>query len=114
MIFAKNSAQDKANSTAADILNHNGRCPPPAGGVPGLKPGALETACQTYADDNSAVNADATVGNIAVGVGIAAFVGTVVYWIAAKKREDNSSTPSAVIVPYVGRSSGGISISGSF
>ena len=114
MLLAKDSAQESANSEAADILKHNGKCPPPAGGVAGLDPGDLAKACQTYANDNSAVNTDATVGNIAVGVGIASFVVTAVYWIAATKRSDSSTPNEAVIVPYVGRSSGGVLISGSF
>jgi hypothetical protein len=114
MLLAKNSAQDKASLQAADILKNNGKCPPPPGGLPQIAPGDLAKACQTYANDNNDVNVDATVGNVAVVVGIAAFVGTVVYWIAAKKRDDSSTTGDAIVVPYVGRSSGGISISGSF
>ncbi|HEV3193415.1 MAG TPA: PEGA domain-containing protein, partial [Polyangiaceae bacterium] len=84
MGVAKDSAQEKANNTAADILKHGGRCNP-NGGPPGLDPQALASACQVYADDNNSVNLDATVGNIAAGVAAAAFVGAVVYWIAATK-----------------------------
>jgi hypothetical protein len=113
MLFAKDSAQDKANNTAADILKHGGRCNP-NGGPPGLDPQALANACQVYADDNSAVNSDATVGNIAAAAAAATFAGAVVYWIAAKKRESSSEPNSAIVVPYLGRSSGGVSISGSF
>ena len=111
MLIAKETAQDKANNQAADILKHGARCNPPQGPV---DPQKLAQSCQVYANDNNDVNLDATVGNIATGVAAAAFVVTVVYWIAATKRDASSVPNSVLVVPHVGRSSGGISISGSF
>jgi hypothetical protein len=113
MLIAKESAQDKANSTAADILKHGARCNP-AVGPPGLDAQKLAQSCQTYANDNNDINTDATLGNFATGVAAVAFAVTVVYWIASTKRDASSVPNSTLVVPYVGRSSGGISISGSF
>jgi hypothetical protein len=112
MVLAKNAAQDKADSTASDIKHHGGTCPAPAN----TTITGLAEACKVYSDDINAVNNDATIGNVAVGVGVAALVGTFVYWIAASKRDETVAvgSTSTVLVPTFGKSSAGLSLSGSF
>src|SRR5260370_11473188 len=90
MLVSKQSAQDKANTTAASILNTHGvkscramgvcQCPAPPGAS-----AALVNACAQYASDKTQINQDGTAAGIAIGVGIAAPVGTVLYLIGAEK-----------------------------
>jgi hypothetical protein len=114
MLLSKQSAQNKADSTAASILGSHGKvcgatgvcsCPAPAGAS-----ASLVNSCAQYASDKTQINQDATAANIAIGVGIAAFVGTVVYWIVAKKPHAVETT----LVPIVGPRFGGLSISAPF
>jgi hypothetical protein len=105
MLAARQSAQDKANSTAASVVSNHGKCPAPAGASPNLV-----SVCAHYANDQNQINQDATAANIAIGVGIAAFVGTVVYWIVARKQHAVETT----VVPVVGPKYGGLSLSASF
>jgi hypothetical protein len=111
MLEFKQDALDKANATADNIRAQGRACPPPAGPpVPGLA-----SACSVLSNDNDQVNMDATLGNIAVGVAVAGLVGTATYWIIADKNENSSRTASRVaILPLVGRSTGGLSLSGNF
>jgi hypothetical protein len=64
--------------------------------------------------DNNDVNSDATVGNIALGVGVAATVGVIVYWLVADKSPSGTATTKPVLAPLVGPSIGGLSLGGSF
>jgi hypothetical protein len=113
-VIAKQNAQDAANSEYQEIASKHYACDPPR---PATAPG-LPAACATLHNDYDQVNQDATIGNIAIGVGAAALVGTIVYWIAAKKRgagpPPEASGSSFTIVPLAGPRLGALSISGSF
>ncbi|HTB72884.1 MAG TPA: hypothetical protein VK762_06555 [Polyangiaceae bacterium] len=118
MLVSKTSAQNKATDIANQISQHGGTtCSPTPMVVAGSSElGNVTVACAEYQTDNKDVNTDATIGNIALGVGVIAAVGTIVYWLVADRRGDSPSgalnTP--VVTPTVGRSSGGLSLSGSF
>jgi hypothetical protein len=119
MSVVKGSAQDKATSAADQIHQHGGTqgtCVNPAPSSIFYGP------CQALNDDNDAVNNDALVGNIMVGVGAVALIGTALYWILAPKADDTSTTPSGgatssarpVLAPMFGPHSSGLSLSGMF
>ena len=77
----------------------------------------MPRACSDFVADNNDVNQDATVGNVLVGVGVAALVGAGVYWLLASKPGDEGSAASSwsvEITPVVARTQTGLSISGSF
>lgn len=122
MFVSKHTAQNKATDTADQIAAHGGAsCTPPAlqqgvanSGSPPLLD-QITLACSEYQADNSDVNTDATIGNIALGVGAVALVGTVIYWLVADRKGDSPSTGSRpILTPVVGRSEGGFALSGSF
>ncbi len=113
VVFAKQSAQDKANTTADQIRAAGGTsCNPPAP----LSLTGITEACDRFISDNNDVNTDATIGNIAVGVGVAALAATVVYWLVADKPDDtnHSAMTTPALVPIVGPSLGGLSLAGRF
>ncbi|HZU82077.1 MAG TPA: PEGA domain-containing protein [Polyangiaceae bacterium] len=104
MFFYKQTAQDRANA-AADLVNHGG-C--------GTQP---LTSCSLYADyqtDVGNVNDDATVGNIALAVGVAGTAGALIYWLVADKQEDVRASSRPVVTPLVGRGMGGAALGGRF
>ncbi|HEX3343751.1 MAG TPA: hypothetical protein VHS09_04220, partial [Polyangiaceae bacterium] len=112
MVGFKNQAQNQANSTAAQIVGHGGgvgTCTPPIATN-------FQQACAAYSTDNNQVNQDATAGNILAGVGVAATVGFIAYWLLADK---GGSSKSATVLhpeltPVVGRTLSGLSLSASF
>jgi hypothetical protein len=114
MVAFKNTAQNQANSTAAQIIAHGG------GGSTCTTQGITAApqfaqACNAYITDNNQVNQDATAGNVAVAVGVAATAGLVIYWLAADKGGSSSgATTTPVVAPMVGRSLGGLSLTASF
>jgi flagellar basal body-associated protein FliL len=113
MTSFKQSAQSQANATAHNVQSQHYSCAPP------LDPSVLGLAavCNQYQSDINDVNTDATIGNIALAVGIVAFAGTVIYWLAGDKGDDKaggSAATTPVIVPMMGPSVGGLSISGGF
>lgn len=105
----KQDALSNANATAGNIRAHGGTCPAPPGAN-----AALLNACSILATDNDNVNADATGANVAVGVAVAGLVGTVAYWILADKAGSTPRSGRATITPIVGRSVGGLALSGEF
>ncbi len=113
-IISKGSAQDAANKVALDIKTQ--------GGGPGTCTAAttgaankFTKACNALNSDNNDVNTDATIGNIALAVGIVAAVGTVIYYLAAPKKDPTEKKAMMPIVtPMVGPHIGGLSISASF
>jgi hypothetical protein len=113
LVVFKNEAQSHANTAAAQIVAHkggSGTCTPQ-----GLAQMPLfDQACHAYLTDNNNVNSDATAGNIAVGVGVAATIGFVVYWLLADKGEAAAATTGPRVMPLVGPSLGGLSVSGGF
>jgi hypothetical protein len=126
-IIAKNQAQDNANTVGTQIANYEA--------MQGVRPagcdnatlmrlggdasntstprGLTANACKTWNDNNSNVNADATIGNIALGVAIAAAVGTAVYGIVYAIN-NKASSPKTAVVPMIDPSSGGLMVVGRF
>ena len=115
MVASKNNAQNQANSTAAQIVSHGGGSSTCTTQGVTANP-QFTQACNAYITDNNQVNQDATAGNIAVAVGIAATAGLVVYWLVADKggSPPTGTLTSPVVAPLVGRSVGGLSLSASF
>jgi hypothetical protein len=120
MTIFKNSAQNQANATAQSVTNNNLACPPSlvSQGQLAANP-MLPTVCDQYTTDINDVNTDATIGNIALGVAIAAFAGTVIYWVVGDKEDDSSThsahgKPKPFVVPMVSNNGGGLSLSGGF
>jgi hypothetical protein len=111
MIGFKNQAQNQANATALQIVNHgggSGTCSTPIASN-------FQQACAAYSTDNNQVNQDATAGNLLAGVGVAATVGFVVYWLLADKGgSSHAAITRPVLTPVVGRSLSGLSLSASF
>jgi tetratricopeptide (TPR) repeat protein len=102
MYVFKQSAQDKANSIAAAVNMAGGGCP------------AHPDACTAYNSDVSNVNDDATIGNVALGVGVAATIGAIVYWLVSDKQEDAKTAARSLVLPLIGPSLGGASLAGQF
>jgi hypothetical protein len=125
MLVSKGSAQSKADATTTNIQNNHGtRCNPPAfdstvdtnsSQYPALL-AELQNSCKSLVSDYNDVNTDATVGNIAIGVGLAALAGTVLYWLVADKKgdADHSAASLPKVVPFVGPSASGLSLFGGF
>jgi len=114
MSLAKQAAQTTANDTATQIRGVGGTsCNPPA---PASLVSTISGACDRFVSDNSDVNTDATVGNLAIGVSVVAVAGTVLYWLLADKGDDASPTSAALpsLAPIAGPSVGGLSLSGRF
>jgi tetratricopeptide (TPR) repeat protein len=116
LVAFKNKAQSNADSVADQIVAHGGgrdTCT-----TQGLTQAPnFDQACGAYATDNNNVNADATAGNVAVVVGLAATAGFVVYWLLADKGEREGPAATAtgpVVTPLIGRSLGGLSLSTAF
>ena len=105
----KQDALSNANATAGNIRSQGGTCPAPAGSS-----AALVNACSILKNDNDNVNADATGANVAIGVAVVGLVGTVVYWTLADKAGSGPGSGRAAITPIVGRSVGGLAVSGDF
>jgi len=104
----KGTAQDNANSVAAEITR--------AGGGAGTCNNPTRTfaqACGAFVSDNNDVNSDATAGNVGLAFGIAATLGAGIYWLAADKSEPGAAG-GPVVTPIVTRSTGGLSIAGRF
>jgi hypothetical protein len=126
-LVSKNDAQNNANTVGTQIANFEA--------MQGVRPagcdnatlmrlggdasnastprGMTASACKVWNDDNSNVNADATVANIALGVAIVAAAGTIVYGIVYAVNH-HASAPTAALVPMVDASSGGLMVLGRF
>jgi hypothetical protein len=71
--------------------------------------------CADLANDIDDVNVDATIGNIGLGVGIAAAAGGLLYWLfAAKGPSEPTDAMRPIVAPSIGRSSGGLTVVGQF
>jgi hypothetical protein len=118
MLNSKQSAQAKATSLQQNITMAGGvSCDPPTPG----NLGNLAQACASYKSDVTDINNDATVGNVALGVGIGALAITVIYYLAADKGGDSASSAqsgglfkSATLVPDVGPYNRGLSLTAEF
>lgn len=115
MAVAKSQAADSQTSTAQQVNAAGLRCDPAGNpSQPNMAPSpALASACASYDNDVANQNADATIGNIALGVGIAAFVGTVVYWVVGDKSDPGSAggAKGPSVTPLIGATPGGANLS---
>jgi hypothetical protein len=114
MAKAKSDAQSSADAVASSIIAHGGgrgTCYPP------VQP-PFTDACSALSTDNNNVNADATVANIAAGVGIVGGVGLILSIIFTAKSYGHGSTaqaaPPITVAPLVGKGLGGMSVGGTF
>jgi hypothetical protein len=120
MLVGKNAAADSQASTATQVTNAGLRCDPALDPRnPNAPPSAdLASACSSYDNDIANQNTDATVGNIAVGVAVAAALGTVIYWLVADKSggSDSHARRALPVVPMLsGTTQGGnFSLTGQF
>jgi hypothetical protein len=113
-LVSKGTAQGKADDVANQIRSHgggNGTCANPNA--------EFKDACSAFVQDNNDVNTDATIGNIGVVAGIVGLAGAAVYWVLAPKKDDaagpgSGSLTRPVVTPLLGRSVGGLEVSGSF
>jgi Tfp pilus assembly protein PilF len=112
-IFAaiKGSAQSNADSVAAQIVQNGGGSTACNAPPPGSK---FANACNAYTSDLNDVNQDATSANIGIGVGVAGIIGFAVYWVLADKSDSSALLNAPVVTPMVGRSTGGLALSGHF
>jgi hypothetical protein len=109
---AEGSAHDNANKDQAFI-----RANAPAGSTSvncSNPPASLTTACHALVSDNDAANKDAIVAGVALGVGIAATIGGVVYLFVADKGSKTADERTPVIYPLVGSGAGGLGVAGRF
>jgi hypothetical protein len=106
----KGQAQSKADTITARLSMIPGAaCPPSAALAP-----TLGAQCNALSDDNNQINADATVGNVGLVVGVAATAGVFVYWVLSDKKDREHADARPVLAPIVGPKLGGLSLSGSF
>jgi hypothetical protein len=133
MLNSKQQAQSQANKTESQIKMgaSSAGVPPDELSCKPVSPANLNnlpSACAAYITDINDVNTDARVGNIAVGVGGAALLATIIYYLAADKGGDSQAAASApagpaeitgflkrvALTPDVGRSQGGLSFTTTF
>jgi hypothetical protein len=124
MLVGKSAAANAQLSTANQVRAAGDQCdpaaqPPTTQNPTGAPNQALASACASYDSDIANQNTDATVGNIALGVGIAAFVGTVIYWAVADKTsssEGSTGKKKPALVPLIGATpqGGSFSLAGQF
>jgi hypothetical protein len=117
MKLQRDTAQHNADVTGSSISSHEQAAGISPQTCTSTKqnplPSEFVAACATWQQDNSYVNEDATIANIAAGVAGAAAVGTLIYGIVYATHS-HGSAPRAAVTPIVGPSFGGLSLSGSF
>ena len=115
-VYFKNQAQDNANQSYQNIVTAANMRGISRVGICNSPPNSdFQTACATYADNNSKVDQDATIGNIGIGVGIAGAVGTVIFAVIRVHDDDrNGASSMPVIAPIIGPSVGGLTLAGKF
>jgi hypothetical protein len=118
-LISKSNAQNSANSVAAEIRAHGGQqgsCTDPSMTV------TFGQACSALNSDDNAVNSDATLGNIGLGVGIAGAVFSLGYYMFATKHVDDpgsearpkTNAPTVAVTPLTGPHLSGLSLTGTF
>jgi hypothetical protein len=122
MGFEKSSAQNSAN-TVAQAIEANGGGQGTCYVGPNSPTPKFATACNDLNTDDNNVNADATVANVGIAVGIAGGVGFIISTIVAATSYSHTSekappSPTAAIpvtvVPVVHKGFEGLSVVGSF
>jgi hypothetical protein len=116
MYFVKQSAVNNQQDVAGLIKAHGGNPQGDPNFCTDNPPAIFANACSSYNQDVNDINADATVGNIAVGVGVAGVVGAVIYWLVADKEQPTSTAfiTAPVVTPHIGRGGGSLSLSAQF
>jgi hypothetical protein len=117
----KSQAQDHANQTAASIVANAGSQTIDCNNLTMGQQKTFGQACSDYNTDNNDVNLDATVANLAIGVGAGLFVGGFLYWFLADKGPKGgdsgvAQTPTLqpVVVPVIGHNYGALSVTCQF
>jgi hypothetical protein len=123
----KGQAQDHANQTAASIVNaatiEHIQQPIDCNNLSNLnmmQQQQFAGPCSDYNTDNNDVNLDATIANIAIGVGAGLIVGGFLYWWFAPKgpvpvhEVGEAPPPPPVVVPVVGHKYGALSVTWQF
>lgn len=108
-LVMKQNAQENADKVETAIRTNGGG----AGTCASTDPAVVRrfgNACRTLADNYDQVNADATAGNVAIGVGIAGAAFAVGWYLFAPKKEPSQ----AFVVPMVRPGLGGVSFEGRF
>ena len=118
IVFAvfKNDAQSKADSVASMIRSRATSTGRSSTGICSSTDPTVQTAfnaaCQTLKDNNSTVDADATIANVSLVVTIAAAAFAGGWYLFAPKREGH---PAALkVTPYLDYGNAGIILGGSF
>jgi hypothetical protein len=117
MLVYKNQAQNNATTVANEIIKNVPAGRTASGICASNTPQNFVQACNDYATDTNQVNQDATAGNILAGVGAAALLGAGIYWVVADKgggAPDRGAATKPVVVPIVGRTQTGVSVSFDF
>jgi hypothetical protein len=119
MLYAKSSAQSKADDVAEEIRSQPGSRPGICNSTNPAEVARFGNACKALSDNNDAVNTDALIGNIALGVGGLALASTLVYYFVAPKKQPKKAAtgvaPSKPLVtPLVGQRIGGLMVQGEF
>jgi hypothetical protein len=122
---AKSNAQTNADSltqqirTAAD--DPKNQWDRNAGGPCSTKQSAnvqriFGKACAALNDNNDKINTDATIANVALGVGLVATAFTIVWAAVAVRREKHTTAwhPPVVVTPIIGQGTGGLTIGAAF
>jgi hypothetical protein len=109
LYVVEQTAQDRGAQEQNDITTQykNPSCVSPS------QPN-LAIKCNALATDNDNANSDALWGNIALGVGIAATAGTIVYWLVADKHASGQHAAEPLLVPLFGSSLAGLSLVGAY
>ncbi len=116
MYFVKQSAVNNQNDVAQTIRANGGGGSANFCDNPPTSPKDFSQICAAYNSDVNDVNADATVGNIAIAVGGLGVIGGFLYWFLADKAEPTSAAfiTAPVITPQFGRNGGSLSVSAQF
>jgi hypothetical protein len=116
MYFVKQSAVNNQNDVANTIRANGGGGSANFCDNPPTSPKDFTSICSAYNSDVNDVNADATVGNIAAGVGVAGVLGALIYWLVADKEQPGASAfmTAPVVTPHIGRGGGSLSLSAQF
>jgi hypothetical protein len=126
-VIAKASAQNSADSVAAEIRKNNtgaGAVSQPCSSTVPSVVQKFGKACAALSDDNNKVDTDATIGNIGLAVGIAGAALAVGWYLFAPKRQDDAAPKDekkegawkspVVLSPILGARTNGLSVSGAF
>ena len=117
-VIAKSSAQNSADSVAAEIRKNGGTQGVCSSTVPATV-NKFGKACSALSDDNNKVDTDAAVGNIGIAVGAVGLVFALGWYLFAPKKSSDAppatgtwKTPT--VTPILGTYQNGLAVSGTF